>query len=309
MIKNSTVLIVIFIFLLTACLPESNSPEKVIDLNNLQPVPSPTGSGITPLRVAVAAVISPQGTVESYTPLLAYIERHLNRPIELVQGSNYAEVNDLLRAGDVDLAFVCTGAYLMGVQDFGMKILVAPEVKGETAYYSWIIVPAESSAARIEDLRGKTFAFTDPLSLSGRLYPIHLLESLGYNVETFFGKTFFTYSHEASIRAVANKLADGAAVDSLVYQFMVEREPQIGEKTRVIHVSPPFGIPPVVVSPNLRPQLRAELEEIFLHMHEEPDGRAALNSIGVDRFLLLADSAYDTARQLNALLTPSPMEP
>lgn len=190
-----------------------------------------------------------------------------------------------------------------------MQILVAPEVKGETAYHSWLIIPAESSAARIEDLRGKTFAFTDPLSLSGRLYPIHLFESLGYNAETFFGKTFFTYSHEASIRAVANGLADGAAVDSLVYQFMVEREPQIGEKTRVIHVSPPFGIPPVVVSPNLRPQLRAELEKIFLRMHEEADGKAALNAIGIDRFLLLDDSAYETARQLNDLQTPAPVEP
>jgi len=93
-----------------ACAPAPSTP--VIRLDNLAPLPNdraPSGD-IVPLRVAVAAVISPEGTVDSYRPLLNYLGTKLGRPIELVQRRTYAEVNDLIRDGKVDLAFVCTRA-------------------------------------------------------------------------------------------------------------------------------------------------------------------------------------------------------
>jgi phosphonate transport system substrate-binding protein len=121
--------------------------------------------------------------------------------------------------------------------------------------------------------------------------------------ETFFGRTFFTYSHDAAIQSVANGLADGAAVDSLIYIHLIQREPDLANRLRVIHASPPFGIPPVVVSPNIRPQLRAELQAIFLSMHENPAGQAALAKLDIDRFTVLESSDYDSARELENFLT------
>jgi phosphonate transport system substrate-binding protein len=179
-----------------------------------------------------------------------------------------------------------------------MDLLAAPQVNGETVYYSLLIVPAGSPAQSMEDLRGKVFAFTDPISLSGRMYPTSLVQSLGSIPERFFASTFFTYSHDEAIRAVANGLADGAAVDSLVYDFALARDPSLAEKTRVIHRSPPFGIPPVVVGPNVRPQIKAELQNLLLAMAEDPRGRAALQAIGVEKFVTLDDAAYNDVRTL-----------
>jgi phosphonate transport system substrate-binding protein len=281
---------------------------QIIDLDDLSPLPTPATGGVIPLRVAVAAVISPQGTVESYSELLKYLEDHLDRPVELVQRASYAETNDLLEEGEVDLAFVCTGAYLIGVRDFGMKILVAPEVNGEAAYHSWLIVPAGSPATRLEDLRDKTFAFTDPLSNTGRMYPIYLLQQMGETPESFFRRTFYTYSHDAAIKAVADGVADGAAVDHLIFEYLLQREPQIGNQVRVIHRSPAFGIPPVVVSPSIRPQLYAELQELFLAMDADPVGQAALDVLDIDRFVLLEDEAYDTVRLIEAATNITPMD-
>jgi phosphonate transport system substrate-binding protein len=278
-------------------------PEPYLDLNALTPITPQSAAEIMPLRVAVSAVISPQGTVESYTPLLDYIAERLGRPVELVQRSTYAEVNKLLETGEVDVAFVCTGAYLIGEREFGMEILAAPVVDGKAAYYSWLIVPADSPAQSMADLRGKTFAFTDPLSNTGRLYPMYLVFQIGEHPETFFGRTFFTYSHDAAIRAVANGLADGAAVDNLIYLHLIEREPELEGRLRVIHKSPPFGIPPVVVNPNIRPQLHAELQAIFLTMHEDPKGQAALTQLDIDNFTILNKNAYDSVRLLESYLS------
>jgi phosphonate transport system substrate-binding protein len=288
---------------LTGCAVAQAEPLPYVDLSQRQPLPT-LSVQVTPLHVAVASVISPRGAVESYQPLLNYLSTQLKRPVELVQRRTYAEINDLIERGEIDLAFVCTSAYVIGQREFGMALLAAPQVEGETVYHSLLIVPADSSARRMADLRGQIFAFTDPWSTSGRLYPTALVKALGETPETFFGQFFFTYSHDDAIRAVASGVADGAAVDSLVYQFALAREPGLAEQTKIIHRSAPFGIPPVVTSPHLRPQIRARLEEILLHMADDPAGQPALKALDIDRFVLIKDSAYDSVRDLEAKVGP-----
>ncbi|MDO9302582.1 MAG: phosphate/phosphite/phosphonate ABC transporter substrate-binding protein [Anaerolineales bacterium] len=302
-------LLLLLILVLTACstLPQTEVVGNV-DLNNLQPLPTPAGHEAVPLRVAVAAVISPEGTVQSYTPLLAYLEEKLNRPIELIQRRTYLEVNDLIEHGEVDVAFVCTSAYVEGHDTFGMELLVAPQVNGEATYNSALIVRSSSNAQSISDIRGKVFAFTDPISLSGRVYPTYLVHQLGFTPEEFFSRTFFTYSHDEAIRAVASGVADGAAVDSLVYEFAIARDPSLAEKTKIIHRSPDFGIPPVVISPFTRPQVKADLQSLFLEMSNDPNAQDALASIGVQSFIIIEDSAYDSVRELLDII-PIPNSP
>ncbi len=122
-------------------------------------MPLPEESDIIPLRIAIAAVISPQGSAESYALLLEYIGEKLGRPVERIQRGSYAEVNDLVRTGEVDLSFVCTSSYIIGKRDFGMQLLAAPLVDGEAVYHSQLIVPADSPAETLDDLRGTVFAF------------------------------------------------------------------------------------------------------------------------------------------------------
>lgn len=293
-----------FFLLLLMILTVSCSPlpeTKVVgsvDLENLQPLPTPDGHSAVPLRIAVAAVISPEGTVQSYSPLLLYLEEKLNRPVELIQRKTYLEVNDLIEHGEVDVAFVCTSAYVEGHDTFGMELLAAPQVDGETVYNSVLIVPTSSKASNMSDMRGKVFAFTDPISLSGRVYPTYLVHELGFTPEEFFARTFFTYSHDEAIRAVASGVADGAAVDSLVYEFAVARDPSLADTLRIIHRSPDFGIPPVVISPFTRPQVKADIQTLLLGMSNDPNAKDALASIGVESFVLIDDSAYDGVREL-----------
>lgn len=287
------------LLVLVGCSSSLQAP--LIRLSHIEPLPTSASAGVIPLRVAVAAVISPKGTVESYRQLLDYLTAKLNRPVELVQRRTYAEVNDLVKQGYVDLAFVCTSAYIAGRADFGMELLAAPLVNGETVYYSVLIVPGNSPAKSMADLRGKVFAFTDPMSTSGRMYPTLLVRELGSAPEQFFSRTFFTYNHDDAIRAVAQKLADGAAVDSIVYDYALALDPSLAKQTRIIQRSPSLGIPPVVVNPGLRPQLKAELRSALLGMSADTTiGQRALQTLGVDGFVAIDDSAYTSVRALLA---------
>jgi len=229
---------------------------------------------------------------------LDYLGEEMGRPVELVQRRTYAEVNELVRRNEVDMAFVCTRAYVEGKRTFGMELLAVPLVHGQKMYYSQLIVRRDYPAHSFRDLRGAVFAFTDPLSNSGYLYPNVLLARMGAMPQTFFKRTFFTYSHDNAIHAVAEGVADAAAVDSLVLQYALTREPALKDKIRVIGTSEPFGMPPVVTSPTIRPQLRARLQQVLFTMHQNPRGREALEALNVDRFVQASDADYDMIRDM-----------
>ncbi|MBT3270003.1 phosphate/phosphite/phosphonate ABC transporter substrate-binding protein [Candidatus Poribacteria bacterium] len=262
------------------------------------PSEEPAGESQLPLRVAIAAVVSPRESFRYYDDLLGYLSDGLGRPVERLQRPTYAEINDLIRYGGADVAFVCTLAYVVGNGAFGMELLAAPVVHGRQTYRSLIIVPAASSAKTIEDLRGTDFAFTDPLSNSGRLAPTDLLRGRGETPEAFFQRTIYTYSHDKSIRAVADALVDGAAVDSLVYATLARDHPDVDAGARVIWASPEYGMPPVVVSPHLDADLERDIARLLLDMHVDPDGRAILDVLSIERFAPIADAAYDPVREM-----------
>lgn len=294
------IMLLLLLSLLVGC--AGNVQYKRVSLNaGSQDMPAkPFQPGKTALRVAIAGVISPRETLRTYNQLLDYLGKKLDRPVQLVQRSTYAEINELLRSGNVDLAFVCSEAYVQGNRDFGMEMLVAPEVRGEATYHSYIIVPLDSSVRQVQDLKGKTFAFTDPLSNSGRLAPTYLLFEMGETPDSFFSKYVFTYSHDNSIKAVAEKLVDAAAVDSLVYDYTIAKSPEYSGKTRVVWKSPPYGSPPVVVHPALNAQFKLEMRDILLGMDEDVEGKAILHDLMIDRFVVPDDRAYDPIRQMDA---------
>ncbi|RME40969.1 MAG: phosphate/phosphite/phosphonate ABC transporter substrate-binding protein, partial [Caldilineae bacterium] len=293
--------------LLLAALAACRATPPPLDVR-LSDLITPTPAvGVAPpsqntLRMAVAIVNSPRLTLAHYKRLVEYLARRLDMQGELVQGKTYAEINDLVREGNVTLAMVCTNPYLEGQEDFGMQAIAVPQVNGQAVYYSYLIVPADSSAAGLQDLRGKTFAFTDPLSNSGRLVIVYRLAQMNETSESFFARYIFTYSHEHAIKAVSEGLVDGAAVDSLIYDYLALTEPAQVANTKIIARYGPFGSNPIVVHPNVDPRLREALQTALLQMHEDPAGREILSALKIDRFVLPDDSAYETVREMRRFL-------
>jgi len=251
------------------------------------------------LRLGIGSIITPTEGFIFYHQLVHYLEDKLDMPVTIIDRGNYREFNDLLAEGKLDVAFVCGGPYIEGREEFNLELLVVPEtLDGETVYYSDLIVPADSPAQNLADLHGKRFAFTDPASNSGKLVPTYLLAKMGELPAEFFGEIVFTYAHDKSIHAVMNKEVDGASVDSLIYDYLVDRDPEVKQKTRVIAQSEPYGIPPVVVRPGIPEPLRLLLQTTLLQMDQDPQGHAILEGMKIRRFVTSSDAAYDTIRQI-----------
>ena len=256
-----------------------------------------------PLYFAISAMISSKETFSAYQGFLRYLSRYLGREVFLKQRRTYQEVNDLVRFGEVDVAFVCTGGYLEAKENFAAEILVVPVVRGKPYYNAFIIVNVDSPIRSFEGLRGKPFAFVDPLSNTGKLYPTYLVYRKGETLEGFFSSYFYTYSHDHSIESVAYQLVTGAAVDGLIYEYMRTLHPDVIGKTRVIKTSPDFGIPPIIASQGLRDQgLKEAVIRAFLYMHEDPEGRNVLKQLLIDRFIIPPKGLYRSASEMKKFL-------
>ncbi len=254
-----------------------------------------------PVKIGVAAMISPKETVRYYKQLIDYVGKKLDMPVEMVQRENYDEMDTLLERGEVQLAFVCAGPYVKDHAKFGAELLVAPQSYGQPFYHAYIIVNKDSPIKSMAELRGKKFAFTDPKSNTGKIVPTYMVAKEFHTTpEKFFGSVIYTQTHDKAIEAVAKKLVDGASVDSLIYGYAAKKNPVYTSLTKIISQSPSYGIPPLVVRKGMDPALKKKMKDILLAMHRDPEGRAILDGIMVDKFIVPKDSDYNTVREMDA---------
>lgn len=250
------------------------------------------------LVVCISGMVTPEEGLPYYQGLSEYVAEKAGLELRLIHKAEYAELNRLLESGEVDMAFSCSGPYVTGHEEFGLELLAAPVVNGTATYQAYIIVPSDSAVTSIDELEGGSFAFTDPESNTGCLVPTYMLALNGVTPEEFFGRVIYTYSHDNSIRAVANHEVDGASVDSLIWEYTNATDPEFTSQTTIITRSEPFAIPPVVVRPDLDPEVKARLQQAFLTAHEDPEGAALLAQMHMERFVEIADSDFDSVREM-----------
>jgi phosphonate transport system substrate-binding protein len=251
-----------------------------------------------PIKIGVASMITPVDAVKYYQSVIDYIGDQIHRPVQMVHRRTYAEMDSLLEQGEVQVAFICSAPYVKNREKFGVELLVAPSVNGRPIYHSYIIVHKDSPIKSFADLKGKVFAFTDPKSNTGKLYPTYLLGTMHSAPDRYFKRHMYSYSHNKSIELVAKHVVDGAAVESLVYDNMVKSGSPYARQTRIIKRSPPYGTPPVVVTKDVNPALRDRIRDAFLNMNKNEKGKTILDAMMIDGFVRIADTAYDSIRKM-----------
>lgn len=282
------------VFFLTGCLPPAT---PYIDFNTTEPLDAeniqPRNGDERPLRIAIATVMSPQVTVESYRNIANYISKKLNRPTVLVQRQTYEEVNMLMSNGDADIAFASTGAY-SSYKGLTPTEILAMVVHNQTSYYHvQVIVHKNSNFHTIDDLQGKSFAFTDPLSYSGHISIIEMLYERGLRPEQYFGRYIYTYSHDKSIWAVANKVVDAASIDSMIYDYLKVYHPELTDQIRVIKTIGPFPTGPVIIRSTMSSDQKEAIRNIFLTMHLNEEIQPSLNNLLIDYFIMPDPKNYE----------------
>jgi phosphonate transport system substrate-binding protein len=165
------------------------------------------------LTFAVVPAENATGVSDRYAPFVDYLTKQLGVPVKLRVANDYAAVIEGQRAGNIQIAYYgpasYSKAYLTGVKT--EPFVTTRNNDGAIGYYSVIYVKADSPYKDIQDLKGKTIGFVDPNSTSGYNAPRFYLHKIGIDVDSFFGKSIITGSHENGIIALDKGTVDCAA--------------------------------------------------------------------------------------------------
>ena len=252
---------------------------------------APPGAAGEPVRIGLTPVF-----LDDQVSLLrrwrGYLEAHLERPVRFVQRTTYAEISDLLTRGGVDAAWICGAPYLR--QRAVVDLLAVPVFRGEPRYRSYLIVPADDTrTGGWADLRGKVFAYSDPDSNSGALYPKTAMRRRGLDPDRLFRASFFAWGHRNVVEAVASGLAGAGAVDGYVWETLQRFEPGLTAQTRVVARSPEFGFPPLVIRDGVPASTRDGLRRVLTGMDGDDRGRALLEGLNLDAFTTAPAGLYE----------------
>lgn len=160
--------------------------------------------------------------------------------------TSYAAQVEGMCSGSVDVGFFAPlQMTLLLSKDCGSPVLAAlrKDDTGQlsTTYKSQILVKADSGINDLNGLKGKKFAFVDPLSASGFVFPtLTVKNKTGQDPKTFFSQTIFAGGHPQAALAVYQGTVDGAATFIDARDSLVSANPDIKTKTKVIDTAGPI---------------------------------------------------------------------
>ncbi|HZF80421.1 MAG TPA: PhnD/SsuA/transferrin family substrate-binding protein [Rubrivivax sp.] len=226
-----------------------------------------------------------------------HLQTRLQRPVHFVQRGSYREIVDLLLGDGVDAAWLC--GHPLVLHEARLTVVAVPRYQGAPVYRSHLIVPASDTTTRqVLDLKGRVFAYSDPLSNSGFLVPRAEIAASGASPSSYFRRSFFTFSHRKVVDAVRAGLADGGAVDGYVWDTIAAQQPASVAGVRVAWRSAPHGFPPVVARRDWSSSEARQLGEALREMHVSPEGRAILQRLNIEGFQEPHPGQFDSIRAL-----------
>jgi phosphonate transport system substrate-binding protein len=241
----------------------------------------------------------PRVTVNDNQALLDHLHKSLGVDIKPFVATDYNGVIEALRSKKLDVALLGPFSYVLAttVADVEAFALMETDKQGPT-YRSLIIARTDHGLRSLKDLAGKTFAFVDPSSTSGHLFPKAALIRAGYDPDTHFSRVIFSGGHDASAIAVHNGKVDAAAIADALLDTAYSRGMLKPDETTVLWTSDPIPGAPAVYRRELPPALKEKIRAAFADMRNMAWGPKVI----VKRWVPVDDSAYDVVRNTAKVL-------
>ncbi|MDR5683062.1 MAG: phosphate/phosphite/phosphonate ABC transporter substrate-binding protein [Armatimonadota bacterium] len=199
--------------------------------------------------------------------------------------TSYAATIEAMCAGRADIAFLAPLSYVLARQRCGAEVKLISIRFNQPHYGAQILVGADTGIRRLADLRGKRFAYSDPASTSGYLYPAVHIKNAGFDPNRFFSQTVFAGGHDKVVLAIYQGQVDGGATfgdefgsdarDRVVRQF-----PDVKQKVVVLEYVKPY-IPNDTVSfrRGLDPEVVDRVTKAMFRIAQTSSGKQAIHDL------------------------------
>ena len=246
------------------------------------------------LRVSAIPDEAPTELPRKFKPLGDYLQKETGMEVQFVPVTDYAAVVEGLATGKIDLAWLGGFTYVQArIRSNGGVVPIVQRAEDQV-FTSKFIVPVDSPAKTLADLKGKTFAFGAPSSTSGSLMPRYFLMQAGVDPERDFKTVAFSGAHDATVAYVAAGRAEAGVLNSSVWDKLVESKNPNAAKVRVLATTPTFFDYNWTVRPGLDPALTRKITQAFLKLDPaKPGDKDIMELQRASKFIPTQSSNYD----------------
>ena len=237
----------------------------------------------------------PEKIEELYIPIINKLCQKINRNAKTVIVSDYEELTYYIKNNLIDVGWFSPMAYVKAKKETNVIPMITPLINGKDSYRGYIFTRKNSKYNKLKDLRNSIFAFVDPLSTSGYVYPKQMLKEVGINVNTDLKETLFLGNHDNVIKAVLdNKVEVGAS-----YNEAWDRAAQTLnlDSLNIIEKTEPIPKDVIAARSDLDQNILEETKNIFLKADREIS--EVLNQTNITGFTESEDEKFDIIRRYN----------
>ena len=217
--------------------------------------------------------------------------------------TSYASVIEAMGTEETDIAWLATYAYILANQKFNAEVALTVVRKGFDKYRGQFIARSGSNINTLEDINGKTIAYTDAASTSGYIYPSALLIEKGIQPE----KYFFAGGHPQAVLAVYSGKAEvGCAFWTPVSEVeahdarstVIETYPDVMEKVKIIGFTDWIPNATVTFRKDFPLEMKEKIVNALLEFANEDEDRETLKDLlEIDNFIRASDEDYNSVRK------------
>ena len=246
------------------------------------------------LRVSAIPDEAPTELQRKFKPLGEYLAHETGMKVEFHPVTDYAAVVESLATGKLDLAWLGGFTFVQTkLRTHGTAIPIVQRAE-DKKFTSRFIVPVDSKAKSLADLKGKTFVFGSPASTSGHLMPRYFLLQAGIDPDKDFKSIAFSGAHDATVAYVASGRAEAGVLNASVWEKLVHEKNSNALRVRVLASTPPYYDYNWTVRGDLDPALVKKLTAAFLKLDPAvPAQKAILDLQRASKFIPTKASNYD----------------
>lgn len=223
--------------------------------------------------------------IEDIGKVMDYVSKKVGVRFIVVPSIGYEKSIKKLRDGDIDAGIFGSAPAFISFKEEIAEPIARPEIRKSSVYYGYWLTLKESGLKKIEDFKGKRFAYVDPYTSAGYLFPRAAIKGKGFDPDNFFGTVKFSKTHEAAIQMLLNGSVDGCAAKDTAYKKFIDTNIELKDRLNIIEVAGPFPERTLTISKRVDEGIRKKIKETMLKMDSDPEGKKVLTETGRSRYV------------------------
>ncbi|NMM36754.1 MAG: putative selenate ABC transporter substrate-binding protein [Glaciimonas sp.] len=237
------------------------------------------------LRVSAIPDEAPTELQRKFKPLGDYLEKKLGMKVEFTPVTDYATSVESLINNKLDMVWF--GGFTFIQAKVRSNNQVVPLVqRAEDKVFKSVFITTDKNITKLEDLKGKTFAFGSESSTSGHLMPRSYLLAAKINPDTDLKRIAFSGAHDATVAAVSGGKVDAGALNISVWEKLVASGKVDTKVVHVFYTTPGYYDYNWSVRADMNPVTRKKLTDAFLALDaKNPADKVILDLQRASKFI------------------------